>query len=45
LESPDAEPDCLRGAERAARWGLQGIEERLRSLADGEERSPSTCCR
>jgi len=32
---PDAEPDFLRGAELAARWGLKGIEERLRSLADG----------
>ena len=32
---PDAEPDLLRGAELAARWGLKGIEERLRSLADG----------
>ena len=34
-EIPDAEPNFLRGAELAARWGLKGIEERLRSLADG----------
>jgi DNA polymerase I len=34
-EIPDAEPDFLRGAELAARWGLKGIEERLRSLAGG----------
>ena len=34
-EIPDAEPDFLHGAELAARWGLKGIEERLRSLAGG----------
>ena len=34
-EIPDAEPSFLRGAELAARWGLKGIDERLRSLAGG----------